>query len=154
LAESGAFGGVKIVGLDALRADLKAASKAGPRALTKGLRAAGKPVLARTRELAPMTRRKAYAGGPHPGELKASYRIRIRGTQASIVSTAPFGAGAEWGVRGRWKGFLKYPGAPDDPRRGRFAWRAVLENRDQIAAAVDAAMDEIETIYGWAHRSA
>jgi hypothetical protein len=154
LAEAGAFGGVKIVGLDAFRADLKAASKAGPRALTKGLRAAGKPVLERTRFLAPITTRKVYASGPHPGELKASYRIRIRGTQASIISTAPFGAGAEWGVHGRWRGFLRYPGAADDPTRGRFAWRAVLENRERIAAAVDAAMDEIETIYGWAHRSA
>jgi hypothetical protein len=154
MAEQGAFGGVKIVGLDALRADLRKAGKNSPRALTKGLRAAGKPVLERTRALAPMTRRKAYPGGPHPGELKASYRIRIRGTQASIISSAPFGAGAEWGVHGRWRGFLKYPGASDNPQRGRFAWRAVLENREQIAASIDAAMHEIETIYGWAHRTA
>jgi hypothetical protein len=149
-----AFGGVKIVGLDSFRADLKNASKNAPRALTKGLRAAGKPVLTRTRELTPITSRKVYPSGPHPGELKASWRIRVRGTQASITSTAPFAGGAVWGLHGKWKGFRKYPGGSDDPARGRFAWRAVLEHREQIAAAVDAAMDEIETIYGWAHRSA
>lgn len=127
---------VVIVGLNEFRAALKAAQGTYPRQLTKALKLAGVPVIA-----------KIAARVPYDsGTLAGSYRASVRGTRASITSRAPYGAGAEWGRYGKWSGFMRY-GEP-----GRFAWRAVQESEEEIAAVMYAELKNVIEAYGWFHR--
>lgn len=128
-------GTVQVEGLKEFRAALKAAEKNAPRELSKALKKAGVPVAARASTLAPRL----------SGLLAGGYKITTQGPAASLVNRAPYAAGAEWGFRGKWKGFLKY-GAP-----GRFGWRAIQELADKIAADLYAGLREILTAYGWFH---
>lgn len=125
---------VAIQGLKEFRAQLKAAIDATPRELTKAIRAAGKPAIVRAAALA----------AKRTGALAASYKVQATGTTGKILNTQPYGAGAEWGQFGKWKGFLKYGGP------GRFAARAVEEKADEIAEIIEDELTEIVTIHGWA----
>ena len=141
--------GIEIENLAAFRRDLKAAADASPRELSAALREAGKPVLERVKQVAAVGRPPK---DKHPGLLRGSYRIRVRTTSAFLASTAPYGAGAEWGLHGNWKGFRKYPayGTGRAAGRGRFAWRAVVEKEDEIFEVMTKRLQDIITIHGWA----
>jgi hypothetical protein len=140
-------GGVRITGLNEFRAALKAADAKAPRALSTALRRAGQPVLRRVQAIAPVGRR---SDDPHPGLLQRSYGVQVRGTRAGIVSSAPYGAGAEWGMHGKWAGFRdRYRPAPGETG-GRFAFRALLEVEDEVAELVTEGLEEVITIQGWA----
>ena len=141
--------GIVIENLAKFRRDLKAAADASPRELSAALREAGKPVLERVKQVAAVGRPPA---DKHPGLLRSSYRIRVRSTSAFLMSTAPYGTGAEWGLHGKWKGFRKYPafGTGRSAGRGRFAWRALVEKQDEIVEIMNERLQEIITIHGWA----
>lgn len=138
--------GIEVIGLQQFRRDLKAADAGLTRELSKALRAAGKPPLARVKVLAGRT-----SSGPRStGQLARSYKIRVSGTAAYVASTVPYGAGAEWGVYGKWSGFRRrYPG-PEPGGRGRFAWRAVLEEREGIEEVLTRSLRELLELNGWA----
>lgn len=106
----------------------------------KGLRDAGKIVLERTRGNAPV----GSGRDAHPGRLRSSYRVSVRGLYGQIVSSAPYAAGAEWGMRGKWKGFRKYG------ELGRFAWKAVNESAASIADTITEALRDVINLGGWA----
>lgn len=125
---------VVIVGLNEFRAALKAAQGTYPRQLTKALKLAGVPVIAKIAARVPY----------RTGTLAGSYRASVRGTRASITSRAPYGAGAEWGRFGKWSGFQGTP--------PRFAWPAVEESEEQIAAVMYAELKNVIEAYGWFHR--
>lgn len=138
--------GVEVVGLAQFRRDLKAAGDGLTRELPKALRKAGAPPLARVKVLAGRTQRSARS----KGSLTKGYRITASGTAAYLKSSVPYAAGAEWGVYGKWAGFrLRYPG-PEPGGRGRFAWRAVLEERDGIAEVLDRELRQLIELNGWA----
>ena len=131
---------VEITGLNEFRADLRRSVVERPIEVTKLLRVVGLELSRRTGTKAP---RGSRADDKHPGALSESYRPRISGASGRIVSRAPYGGGAEWGTRGKWKGFLKYGG------RGRFAWKTVEESAEWIVQAVQKGLADIATAHGW-----
>lgn len=138
--------GIEVVGLREFRAALKSSESGLTRDLTAALKLAGKPPLDRVKALAGRTTSSARS----TGELVKSYSIRASGTSAYLRSSVPYGAGAEWGVYGKWAGFRrKYPG-PEAGGRGRFAWRAVLEQRDEIEHVLSRELENLITVNGWA----
>jgi hypothetical protein len=139
-------GGIEITNLREFRADLRRAQDASPRELTKALKTAGAPILKRTQSLAPVGTRK---DDKHKGALRKGYALSVSGSTASLVSKTPWGGGAEWGMHGKWKGFLKYPPASGESR-GRFGWRAITELADQTLERVYEGLRDIVTIHGWA----
>jgi phage gpG-like protein len=141
-----AASGIEVVGLKELRAACRSVNSALPREVTKALRAAGVPALAKVRGYAQAT----TGGSRSTGNLLKSYKIRTAGASASVASGVPYGAGAEWGLKGKWSGFRKYPG-PEPGGRGRFAWRGVLESRDEISAVLSRELEELIRIQGWAN---
>jgi hypothetical protein len=145
-----AVAGVRVKGLRELRRDLKASRAALPRQLTVALRKVGIPVAAEAASYAPVGRRKADT---HKGMLRGGYRVSVRAARGAIVNRAPFAAGAEWGMRGKWKGFRRYP-APAPGGRGRFAWRAVWEEREAITNGIADALKDVLTAQGWFHKAA
>lgn len=126
--------GITIDNLAAFRRDLNAAEKGAGRELTAALKRAGIPVVARTKGLA----------AKDTGRLASGYKVSVRGTNAWMTNTAPYAAGAEWGRRGKWSGFMRYGGP------GRFAARAVDQLDDVIAESIYRELDELVTIKGWA----
>lgn len=141
----------KIVGVEMpnLRRFLSAVSAADRQVrseMYRGIVRAARPVVERASQLAPV----------RTGRLAAGYYARARGAQGEIVNRMPYAAGAEWGLHGKWKGFTKYPafgtGAPAG--RGRFAWRAVLEKRQEVQEAITAEMQRVIELMGWAERVA
>lgn len=133
---------VTIVNLNEFRSALRRAINETPRELTKALKLAGVPVVRRAGELAPSGSRK---DDKHPGALKGSYGTSVRGTTGTIVSKVPYGPGAEWGIHGKWKGFINY-----GPRGKRFAGRAVDELADEIVRLVTLGLNDVLEIYGFA----
>lgn len=129
--------GVYIANLASFRRDLKRAIGANPVALTAAIKAAGKPVGERAQANAAPT----YLSGA----LQGGYSVSARGARGSVVNKVPYAAGAEWGQQGKWAGFMKY----GDP--GRFAWKAVDEGSEEIAAVIMEGLREIVEIFGWAH---
>lgn len=129
------LGAVEIENLAAFRTQLRRAEGATVRDLSSALRAAGKPIVDRTRAVTPTL----------SGFLAKSYAVSVRGTTGSIGNKAPYAGGAEWGRHGRWKGFDRYGQAGS-----RFAARVVDERSDEIAAAVLDGLEDVVTIYGWA----
>lgn len=123
-----------IVGLEQFRAALRAAQGAAPTLLTAGLKRAGEPVLRMIQATAPR----------RTGRLASGYRTSVRGSRASIVSSVPYAGGAEWGARGKWRGF---PGSP--PRN---VAPTIERNLDLIAEAVLNEMRDVVEAYGWFHR--
>ena len=128
--------GIVIPNLPEFRRVLQAAENATTSELVKALKVAGEPITARAGSLAPM--------GP-TGRLKAGYRASVRGTTGRIVSAVPYGAGAEWGSRGKWSGFNRY-GA----RGSRFATKALDEVSDEVERILTEGLHDILTIHGWA----
>lgn len=126
--------GIEIVNLREFRRDLRRAIDARPRELARAIREAGKPALAEARRRAPR----------RSGRLAASLRIQTRGTSGSIVSRAPYGAGAEWGRRGRWRGFTRNWGSPP-----RYAWPAIEAKQEEIAEIIFRELRAIVTAHGW-----
>lgn len=129
---------VRITNLREFRRDLRQAIDATPRELSNALKRAGDPIVKRAGQLAPR----------RSGRLAKSYRARARGTTGFITSLAPYGAGAEWGVQGRWRGFARH-GA----RGSRFAGRAIDEKADEMLELVFEEIEEIVTIHGWAEEA-
>lgn len=127
---------IVIENLAAFRADIRRAIGGLPRNLTLALKAAGVPAVEFAGEHAPQ--------GP-TGNLRAGYGTQVRGVTGSITSKVPYGAGAEWGRFGKWKGFNQY-GAPGE----RFAGRGVDEKADEILDLVTIGLAEVMQIYGWA----
>lgn len=134
--------GVEIENLRQFRAALRASQTGAEKELRNGLKAAGVPVVARAKVVAPM----------RTGALAAGYSVRVSGTNAVVANRVPYAAGAEWGRRGKWRGFLRYPafGTGSAAGRGRFAWRAVVEERPQILAIITEKLREIIGLQGWA----
>jgi hypothetical protein len=130
---------VTIANLNEFRRALKKSQTGAEKELRHGLKSAGEPVIAAARRYAPV----------RSGALSAGYSIRTAGVSAMVANRQPYAAGAEWGTRGKWEGFNKYPGIESNDT-GRFAWRAVMEEREEIAARVSAALREIITLQGWA----
>lgn len=126
--------GVVVEGFKEFRSALRAAQGSTPRALSKGIKAAGEPLLERARELAPR----------RSGRLAGSARLRTRATSGDLVFVQPYAAGAEWGQFGKWSGFRKY-----GPRGNRYAFRALRETGDEIATRMHGEMAEIITVFGW-----
>jgi hypothetical protein len=141
--------GVEIEGLKEFRAALRASGTGLTRELSKAIRAAGKPPLARVKVLAGRT-----SSSPRStGDLARSYKVRTAGASGYLQSGVPYGAGAEWGVYGKWSGFRrKYPG-PEPGGRGRFAWRAVKESDDEIMAVITGELERLIEIQGWAREA-
>jgi hypothetical protein len=127
---------VEVVGLKQFRADLKRAGSEGPRALAKAIKAGGEPVLEATKVKAQRASRT--------GHLAGSYGIKVRTTTGSITSKADYAAGADWGKRGRWRGFFRYGQPP------RFAGAALTENAERVQDIITKGLDDIVTVYGWA----
>lgn len=129
-------GGITITNLNAFRRDIKLARAASPAVLSAALRATGPSVIEHTRE---------FASAAHQtGELEGGYKVSVARNRATLVSDVPYSAGAEWGRFGKWAGFNQY-GPP-----GRFAWRAVEENADEIAETMLTGLREVIEILGWA----
>lgn len=138
--------GIEVVGLAELRRALRASGSGLTRELPKALRLAGKPPLDKARSLAGRT-----SSSPRStGALQRSYKIRTAGTSAFLASSVPYGAGAEWGLYGKWAGFRKYPGV-EAGGRGRFAWAAVLTEREAITAVLTRALEDLLRLQGWAN---
>lgn len=126
--------GIQIVNLAEFRRACKEATGQTPRVITLAIRDAGEPVLERVRQIAA---RKT-------GALGSGYAIRASGATGSIVNRTPYGAGAEWGRYGKWKGFQKY-GPP-----GRFGWRALEEKQERVVDILEERLHEVASIMGWA----
>jgi hypothetical protein len=67
---------------------------------------------------------------PHPGMLRGSYAVVVEGSTALWVTSADYGAGAEWGSHQKWSGFEKY-GPP-----GRFVERVMVANEEELPLAI------------------
>ena len=127
-------GQVVVTNLKDFQRDLRLAADATPRELTKALRKVGVPVAAAAGASAPR----------RTGTLAAGYRVSVSGTIGRIVSSVPYAGGAEWGQRGKWKGFLKYGAAGT-----RFAGRAIEDQADRILADVATELHDIIDLHGW-----
>jgi phage gpG-like protein len=137
--------GIEIEGLTEFRRACRLAGNGLSRQVGKALRLAGKPPLERARALAARTTSSPRS----TGALMKSYKIRTSGSSAFLQSGVPYGAGAEWGLYGKWSGFRKYPGV-EAGGRGRFAWKAVQDERDEIAEIITKALEHLIEIEGWA----
>jgi hypothetical protein len=135
-----ASGGIQIENLAAFRRALREARSSTPRDLTAALKRAGIPLVAELHVIAPV----GNFPDPHPGLLRGSYGVSVRGVVGSIISRAAYGAGAEWGQHGKWSGFMQYGGP------GRFAAKVIDEREDQIVEDVFQGLTDVVHIYGWA----
>lgn len=126
--------GVRIEGLTEFRAALRTAAARYPTELPRALKAAGVPIVAQAAAIAP----KGATGA-----LSRGYKISVKGTTASVVSSVPYSGGAEWGTRGKWAGFTKYGAVP------RIAGRAVEQQEPAIALIVQTELADIISAYGW-----
>jgi hypothetical protein len=143
--------GVRIEGLREFRAALAAAESANPRELTRVLKDVGALLAQAAGGFAPVGRAdRRSTRQPGPGGLSSGYGTRVRGTHGDLVNKVPYAGGAEWGLHGRFKGFRRYPG-PAPGGRGRFAWRAVYEQRQVIVRAIYDGLRSIITAHGWFH---
>jgi hypothetical protein len=127
--------GVVIGGLNEFRAALRVAGGRYPSEIPLALKKAGVPILAQASASAPR----------RSGGLASGYKVSVRGTKASIVSSVPYSGGAEWGTRGKWSGFTKYGTAP------RIAGKAVDSQTATIALILEAELKDILGAYGWFH---
>jgi hypothetical protein len=127
--------GIVIQGLNEFRAAVRIAAAAYPREIPLALKKAGIPVVAQASALAPRL----------SGALAGGYKVSVRGTTASVVSSVPYAGGAEWGRFGKFSGFNRY-GAPP-----RFAGRAVDQQETVIQLIVENELREIVSAYGWFH---
>ncbi len=125
---------IRIDGLAELRRAIRTADGRAPRELTAGLKRAAEPILSRLRGI-PARR---------TGDLAGSYKASVRGTSANIVTGVPYGAGAEWGRYGRWRGFERYGAVP------RFVWPAVEAEAKVVMGLIAEELEELLTIRGWA----
>ncbi len=125
-------GTVTVQGLSEFRAAVRKAAGAAPREIPLALKRAGVPIVA-----------QAASNAPHrTGRLAAGYKVAVKGTTASIVSTVPYAGGAEWGQRGKWAGF---EGSPP-----RYVWPAVEAQEETVQLIIEHELLEIIGIYGWA----
>jgi hypothetical protein len=125
-------GTVTVTGLNEFRAAVRKAAGAAPREIPLALKRAGVPILA-----------QAASNAPHrSGRLAAGYKVAVKGTTASIVSSVPYAGGAEWGSRGKWAGF---EGAPP-----RIVWPAVEAQEGSVELILENELRDIIGIYGWA----
>jgi len=124
-------GSVRVTGINEFRAAVRKAAGAAPREIPLALKRAGVPIIA-----------QAAANAPRrSGALAAGYKVAVRGTTASVVSSVPYAGGSEWGSRGKWAGF---PGAPP-----RYVWPAVESQEAAVEAIVEHELLEIISAYGW-----
>lgn len=125
---------IEVVGLKEFRAALRAVGKEATKELSKGIRKAGDPLVAAASRDAPRV----------SGALAGGYKVAVRTTTGSIVSKVPYAGGAEWGTRGKWRGFFRYGSTP------RFAGKALVDNADEVQDTLTRELENIITIYGWA----
>ena len=134
---------VEITGLREFQADLRRSVAGNARETTAVLKAVGAELAKKTGESVAIQIHVRRPDDPHPGQLAGSYKAQVRGPVGKIISSAPYGGGAEWGRRGKWKGFFRY-GPP-----GRFAWKTVDRNAEYIVRAVTEGLRQIITVHGW-----
>lgn len=126
--------GVEIENLAAFRREVARADRSLLGELRAGLKKAGEPPLKEAQREVPF----------RTGRLSRGYTIRISGSAASIVNKQPYAAGAEWGQFGKWSGFRRYGGP------GRFAWKAVEDQAEQIEETLYEALRELIELGGFA----
>lgn len=138
--------GVEMTNLPKFLAAVRAADREIARDLYRGLTRAGRIAVDRAREVVPV----------RTGRLRAGYYARVVRNQGEIASRVPYATGAEWGLHNQWKGFRKYPafGTGASRGRGRFAWRGVIERREEILEAVTKELQRAIELLGWADRVA
>lgn len=125
-------GTVTVEGINEFRAAVRKAAGAAPKEIPLALKRAGVPIVA-----------QAAANAPHrSGRLAGGYKVAVKGTTASIVSSVPYAGGAEWGQFGKWAGF---EGAPP-----RYVWPAVESQEEIVELIVENELRDIIGIYGWA----
>ena len=124
--------GIVVVGLKEFRAAVRAADVLAPKAIAAGLKVAGTPILAQARANA-------------PGRVGTSLSIATSGPKASIVSSLPFQGGSEWGVRGKWAGWVAKYGSPP-----RFVYPAVEAKSEEAGLILMEELKQVIEIMGWA----
>jgi len=124
---------IDVRGLTGLLRDLRKAESQAPKEISRGLREAGRPVLATSRALAPR----------RSGALSRSIRLSVTRGRMTLYSTSPYSALHEYGGTARLrKGrmvpaqFMRVP-----IRASRMAERAIDSHREQL---VDTVADAIE----------
>jgi len=123
-----AAGGIEIVNLAAFRRDI-ARARQNVRDLTKVLKAAGAPPLAR-----------AKARAPHvTGALAASGKVSASRTTGKLIFGTPYAPRAAYArTFGRWGPPPRF-GAPD-----------LISTQDQMMDILTKGIADILTVYGWA----
>ncbi len=79
------------------------------------------------------------------GELAGSWFAQAAEGGAEFGSSAPYGAGAEWGQQGKWSGFEAYGAAGE-----RFVGGAAQDKIEDVAQATTMVMLPSLTLHGWA----
>ncbi len=138
--------GVEMPNLPRFMRALREADREIRSEMYRGIVRAARPVVERASQLAPV----------RTGRLAAGYYARARSSGGEILNRMPYAAGAEWGLHGKWKGFRRYPafGTGASAGRGRFAWRAVLEKREEVLRLITEEMQRVIELMGWAERAA
>lgn len=133
---------VEMTNLRRFMLSLRQADRSIRSEMYRGIVRAGRPVAQRASELAPV----------RTGRLASGYYARARMGSGEVLNRMPYGAGAEWGLHGKWRGFRRYPAAAGE--RGRFAWRALVEKQDEVRDIITAEMQRVIELMGWAERVA
>lgn len=75
------------------------------------------------------------------GRLASGYDVETRGHESEITNRQPYGAGVEWGRRGKWAGFA---GSPP-----RVAGRVLEANGQRLADAILHRLRGVASVFGW-----
>lgn len=129
----------QLEGLTELRAALKEAGPKLTRELSLELRQAAKEVQDEARDKAPV----------RSGNLRKGYKAYAKGSKRRVEfgvrNRKPYAAGAEFGQRGKWKGFQKY-----GPRGNRILFASYDEAKAmQIADDVFDRLARVANARGW-----
>lgn len=126
---------IEIKGLAEFRRDVRRAEAANPRLTTLALKAAAVPIIARARATMPSV----------SGDLQKGLKSSVRGTVGKIVSNVPYAGGSEWGMRGKWEGWVSRYGP-----KPRFVYPAVEASAPEVMEILDRELRDVIRIYGWA----
>jgi hypothetical protein len=124
---------VDVSGWRVFRQELKHLDPEADKALRKGLREIGVPVLTRARSLAPRD----------TGELSRSIRLSVTKREMSIYSTLPQAPVLHWG------GTISPRGTEITFPRTEFATRAVMEHADKLIEGIGDNFENAATRLGW-----
>lgn len=127
---------VYIEGLEEFRAAVRRAEVENPRLVSAALKRAGTPLVAASRAKMPAL----------SGALRKSVKTSVRRTMGMIYSDSPYGGGAEWGIHGKWAGWVsRYGFVP------RFVYPTVEEMQPITAELIYQGLHDVVSIYGWGH---